>query len=280
MIAPSPNDETIDNPQEYEGPVKALLRLTETAGFLRSTDGWFYAQVSVGGRRDIYALRSTVFRDWLIDRYLRACREVPSDWAIRRVLGALEATARFEGGTPSIFIRVGHDGNDNGDASDCYLDLGDPSGHAVKIGPEGWSVVDNPRVHFRRPAGHLPLPAPSREGSIELLRPYVNLSESDFRLLIVWMAAAIRPVGPYPVLERLVRNPHRAARPAHHARGKEGSYLTPVAKSAFIARQGTASHCPPAPLARHIRCFREKPRKTSDHPHKDESAEKPPVPPK
>jgi len=200
MTAPSPNVETIGNPQAYEGPVKALLRLTATAGFLRSTDGCFYAQVSLGGRREIYPLRSAVFRSWLIDRYLRACREVPSDWAIRRVLGALEATARFEGGTPSIFIRVGHDGNSNGNASDCYLDLGDPSGHAVKIGPEGWSVVEHPPVHFRRPAEYLPLPAPSRDGSIELLRPYVNLTEADFRLLIVWMAAAIRPVGPYPVL--------------------------------------------------------------------------------
>jgi len=39
MIVPSPNDQTIGNPREYEGPVKALLRLTETAGFLHSTDG-------------------------------------------------------------------------------------------------------------------------------------------------------------------------------------------------------------------------------------------------
>ena len=41
---------------------------------------------------------------------------------------------------------------------------------------------------------------PSRDGSIELLRPYVNLADRDFRLLIVWMAAALRPVGPYPIL--------------------------------------------------------------------------------
>ena len=32
------------------------------------------------------------------------------------------------------------------------------------------------------------------------MRPYVNLAERDFRLLVVWMAAAIRPVGPYPIL--------------------------------------------------------------------------------
>jgi len=45
-------------------------------------------------------------------------------------------------------------------------------------------------------------------------------------------------------VERLVRNPCRAARPAHHPRGKEGHRLTPMAKIACSARQGTAPHCP------------------------------------
>ncbi|MFI5461454.1 MAG: hypothetical protein ACHRXM_39135, partial [Isosphaerales bacterium] len=200
MVNPSSNDNVIDNPLEREGPVPVLLRLTANAAFLRSTDGRFYAQVSVGGRPEIYALRSAAFRDWQIDGYFRACGELPSDWSIRRVLAKLEATARFEGGTPSIFVRVGHDGDRNGNGSACYLDLADPGGQAVQIGPEGWSVVNNPRVHFHRPAGHLPLPMPSRDGSIDLLRPYVNLTDRDFRLLILWMAAALRPAGPYPIL--------------------------------------------------------------------------------
>ena len=89
---------------------------------------------------------------------------------------------------------------DNGSGSACYLDLADPSGRAVKFGPEGWSVVDKPPVRFQRPDGHLALPIPTVDGSIDLLRPYVNLSDRDFRLLIVWMAAALRPVGPYPIL--------------------------------------------------------------------------------
>ena len=152
----------------------------------------------VGGRREALALKTAAFRDWLIGGYLKACRRVPSDWAIRRALAALEATARFEGDTPSIFVRVGHDGSGSG--SPCYVDLADPGGQAIRIGPEGWTVVDNPCVHFRRRQAYLPLPTPSREGSIELLRPYVNLNDRDFRLLIVWMAAALRPVGPYPVL--------------------------------------------------------------------------------
>jgi hypothetical protein len=202
MVAAAPTGLPVENPIEREGPVETLLRLTANAGFLRSTDGRFYAQVAVGGRKEIYPLRSAAFRHWLIDGFSRTRHEVPSDWAMRRALAALEATARFEGGAPSIFIRVGHDGNASGAAgrSAAYLDLADPTGQVVKIGPDGWSVIANPGVHFRRPEGHLPLPIPSREGSIELLRPYVNLDEPHFRLLIVWLAAALRPLGPFPML--------------------------------------------------------------------------------
>ena len=53
---------------------------------------------------------------------------------------------------------------------------------------------------FERPHGSLPLPVPIPGSSIELLRPFVNLVESEFQLLVAWMAAAMRPVGPYPVL--------------------------------------------------------------------------------
>ena len=41
---------------------------------------------------------------------------------------------------------------------------------------------------------------PARDGSIDLLRSYVNLTEPDFRLVVAWLTAAPRPVGPYPIL--------------------------------------------------------------------------------
>ena len=71
-------------------------------------------------------------------------------------------------------------------------------------------------MQFRRPGGQLPLPIPSREGSIERLRPYVNLTDRDFRLLVGWMAAVLLPEGPYPIL-------------AIH--GEQGSAKSTLAKS-------------------------------------------------
>jgi len=200
MICPSSssNDAYFDVPAEGEGPVEVLLRLASSARAFRSVDGRLYARVPVGDRHEIYGIKSEQLRDWLIDGYRVDCGALATNWAINRVLASLEARARFDGGTPPVFIRVGRHGS--GNDSSYYLDLGDPSGRAVKIGADGWSVVDRPGVHFRRPEGLLPLPGPSRDGSIEPLRSYVNLTESDFRLLIGWLAAALRPIGPYPVL--------------------------------------------------------------------------------
>jgi hypothetical protein len=134
----------------------------------RPADGHFRAQVRVGDRLEIYGLRSAGFRDWLIDGYMNGQTEPPSSWAIRRVVGMLEAKARFTTGMPDVFVRVGQ----NGDGADTayFLDLGDPSGRAVAIRDRGWSVVDRRGVDFRRPGGLLRLPVPARDRSIDLLR--------------------------------------------------------------------------------------------------------------
>jgi hypothetical protein len=108
----------------------------------------------------------------------------------------LEARARFKGGIPNVFIRVGHTGGEPA----YYLDLGDATGKAVAVDAGGWRLVARPGVDFRRPEDLLPLPAPAHGGSIDVLRRYVNLTDLDFRLMVTWLTASLRPVGPYPIL--------------------------------------------------------------------------------
>jgi hypothetical protein len=178
--------------------VESLLELASCARFFCATDGRFHACLPVNGRYEIVGLKSAALRDWLVNRYLSRHRKLPRQWIVRQAIEALEARARFEVHRPPVHIRVGS-GLTNDKSSD-YLDLGDPSGQAVQIRESGWTIVERPNTHFKRPHGLLPLPMPVRGGAIELLRPFVNLSEADFSLLVGWMAAALRPVGPYPIL--------------------------------------------------------------------------------
>jgi hypothetical protein len=187
-----------DTQSETSGEVGELIRFAGCARFFRSAEGRFHAQVAIGGRQEVLGLRSATFRDWLVGLYVNERHKLPSQRSVGRVLQALEGKARFDADTPGVFVRIGSDPRDGGACG--YLDLADSGGHVVKNCAEGWRVVDRSSVHFKRPHGLLPLPLPSRDGSIELLRPFVNLNEADFRLLIGWMAAAIRPAGPYPIL--------------------------------------------------------------------------------
>ncbi len=194
---------SIDEPCADESPksravVETLLEIASTARFFRSVDGRLYAQVPVDDRQEIFGLKSTAFRDWLIEGYRCEHGEVPPSGAVKTVVTSLEARARFDRSVPAVHVRVGRDCEPR--AGDFYIDLGDSSGRAVKINARGWIVVDKPAVRFRRPDGQLALPAPSREGSIERLHAYVNLTQEDFRLLVGWLAAALLPEGPYPVL--------------------------------------------------------------------------------
>ena len=62
-------------------------------------------------------------------------------------------------------------------------------------------MIDTPPVRFRRSAGMLPLPIPVAGGSIEELRPFLNVrSDNEFILAVAWVLAALRDRGPYPVL--------------------------------------------------------------------------------
>ena len=74
---------------------------------------------------------------------------------------------------------------------------------AVCVSAEGWRVVgaaDVP-IKFVRRKGMLPMPEPTRGGSIEELRPLLNMPDDDtWTLAVGWIVGALRPHGPYGVL--------------------------------------------------------------------------------
>jgi hypothetical protein len=191
---PQTRKKTTTNPD----PIKALLRLVSCTQLHRGPDGRTFVRVPVDDRYEFFELNSAAFRNWLLDTYLLKHDHAPSNGMISRVVSVFEARARFDGSLPSVHVRVASAGQ--GDRQAAYLDLGDSEGRAVEIRPGAWSIVDRPTVHFRRAPGMMPLPAPESGGTINLLRPYVNLGELDFRLFVAWLTSAIRPNGPYPPL--------------------------------------------------------------------------------
>jgi hypothetical protein len=191
---PEPSETTS---KQKRAPTQAeiLLRLAVGAELFRSADSTAYADVLVAGHRQTLAIRSKGFKQWLARAYHRETGGAVSSEARENVLGVLEAKAMFDGPEREVHVRVA------GMSGNIYIDLGDPTWRAVEIDPNGWRLVDAPPVRFRRAKGIKPLPAPQDGGSIDHLRPFLNVkSDSDFVLVVCWLLSCLRPRGPYPLL--------------------------------------------------------------------------------
>ena len=158
-------------------------------------DSVAYATFSVDGHRETYPVKSNGFKAWARRLFYERHEKTPSAQAVQDALGVLEGKALFDGQEHAVFVRVAP-------FNGCiYIDLANDVWQVVKISPAGWEVVSDPPVRFRRARGMLPLPIPVPGGSVELLRPFVNVvSDDDWTLLRSWLVAALRPVGPYPIL--------------------------------------------------------------------------------
>ena len=155
-----------------------------------------YAAIDVDGHRETWLLRSSGFRRWLMGAFYKQTGKVAKSASFGDALTVIESKAQFESELRAVWLRTAQ-----GDDGCIYLDLGGPSWRAVRIAPDGWSVVDVPPVHFVRGATSMPLPVPERGGSLEEIRRVINLpDDDDFKRVVGWLLGAVRPRGPYPIL--------------------------------------------------------------------------------
>ena len=179
------------------GPTQAdrLVQIAQEAELFHAPDDTAYADIAIHGHRETWSVRSSGFREWLTRRYYEGTGGAPNTEALKAACSVIQSRARYDAPERVVHVRVAHQGDH------LYLDLGDDSWRAVEITPSGWRVIDNPPVRFRRAAGTLPLPSPTRDGSVEALRDFLNVkTDSDFVLVVSWLLAALRNRGPYPLL--------------------------------------------------------------------------------
>jgi hypothetical protein len=156
-----------------------------------------YATVLIGERLETYRLGWSGFKLWMNERFYRAFGGAPSTQAVTEAIQVLTAKAIFEGPQLRVATRVAFF------EDDILIDLGDPQRRVVRITRHSWSVVPNAQVpvRFVRRQGLLPLPVPCAGGSMDLLRPFVNLADEESWILFVgWLVHALYPRGPFGVL--------------------------------------------------------------------------------
>ena len=82
--------------------------------------------------------------------------------------------------------------------NDIWYDLGEK---AVHINENGWEVVEEPPIMFRRYGHQKPQVEPKQGGDIQLFRKFTNITdESDWLMFLAFAVATLIPDIPKPVL--------------------------------------------------------------------------------
>ncbi|HLW01880.1 MAG TPA: bifunctional DNA primase/polymerase [Ktedonobacterales bacterium] len=230
------------------------------AAFFCSPEGEHYASVRIGKHTETLLIgeRGGAFKRWLVKAYFDLHTSVPNATALASAITLLESIAQYgdaeqEPAIREVHTRVAtHDGK-------LYLDLADNAWNVIEIDAEGWRVVKEAPVYFRRPNGMLPLPMPRAGGTLDELRQFINVgSDEDWMLLVSWLLMVMHPTGPYPDLElhgergatkssatRMLRqfiDPSQA--PARVGVPKDERDLAIYAKNARIVAFDNLSHLP------------------------------------
>lgn len=189
-------EKTEAKPRRARVPQRDTLTSLATDAILwRGPDYEAFATIPIKDHRENWPIRSQMFARWLAARAYEASGAAPGAQALEDARRVLEARAVSEGQEQAPWRRIG------ARADKLYIDLSDAEWRAVEIDAMGWRIVNGDGLPFIRSPRMRRLCVPERGGSINDLRPFVNVeSDADFYLLIAWLVGALRERGPFPIL--------------------------------------------------------------------------------
>lgn len=171
---------------------KLLEIIKDRARFFTGNDGDLYASVKINGHTECYRLNSTQFNSYLSNLFYSEHNTVIGAQARADAKGVMSfwCAERIE----TVFVRVaGGDGR-------VYLDRGTPDWSAIEVDGNGWRIVANPPVNFRRTPAMGELPTPVECDDTSQLALFLNVDEDQWPLLVAFAVGCLYPQGPYPVL--------------------------------------------------------------------------------
>jgi putative DNA primase/helicase len=162
-----------------------LLASADEFELWHSPEKLCFATCTIKGHREHWRLDSNAFKRILAGRYYYATGNALTAQLLADGIRVLEVRALEEGECLKAFSRIGHQ------ADALWIDLCDAEWRAVRVTPAGWSVEITPPIKFVRSDTMLAMPAPESGGLIEQLRGFVNASDTDHRLIVGWIVAAL-----------------------------------------------------------------------------------------
>lgn len=151
--------------------------------------------LEISGHQEILPLKGKAMRRWVAREIYTGQKKVPSGEVIKNVLGVLEGKALFEGEEIQLQNRVAWYNNE------LFYDLTNKSHEVIKINEDGWEVLDKAPIIFKRYPHNKNQVMPVKNGDVNLLLNYVNITNPEHRLLLlVFLVSCFVPGIPHAML--------------------------------------------------------------------------------
>lgn len=183
-----------------EDDEKSLATILVDLAIKNSTERWHtpdgeaYITVFINSHREHYKIstKSTKIRMWLGRLGSAMLEKTPGLTAIRDAVNVLAGIAVYDGKEYEMHVRKAEvDGK-------IFVDIGDQSWRAIEISSDGWKIINECPVKFRRSKNSLPLPIPEKGGEIDELRELINAqTDENWILILAWLSQAFWCRGPY-----------------------------------------------------------------------------------
>lgn len=165
---------------------KIVRELKKELKLFKDDRGNAYARIENNGHFENWPVsaRNKNFKIWVTHRGRKILGAVPAENVVKEAITTLEGEAIFETtDVNDLFNRAGIENTPDG--IKYWYDLADDNWSAVEITAQGWKVVKNPPILFKRYQHQLPQIVPDdKDNDIRLLDKYLRLNEEGDRVLI------------------------------------------------------------------------------------------------
>ena len=153
-----------------------------------------YAQLGIGDHKEIWPCGGSQFKRWMSKAFYDNYNKALSSNTINSALNIIEAEAKFNGEEYKLHNRVAEL------EEAIYYDLADKQWRAVKITSEGWRVVSETPILFKRYQHHALQVAPVPGGQVQDILRFINVTDRDHQILVlVYLVSCFMPGFAHPI---------------------------------------------------------------------------------
>ena len=154
-----------------------------------------FARIPIGNHKEIWRCKSKQFKRYASKIFWDAYGKAIGSEALNTALNVIESRACFDGPQHKLAIRVAS----FDDA--IWYDLGDSEWQAVKITTDGWEIITDPPILFKRYSHQQAQVIPAKTGDFSQFLKFVNVADEKQKfLLLVYIISCFIPGFAHPVL--------------------------------------------------------------------------------